>query len=229
MEIESIISLVIGISILIISIFAKNLYSLVVGFCFLGLSLVHLPHARSVFYIIIGTSILIYTLKVKQAFDKKFTLIDPLTGVYSRSFFEEYIKKEIVKAKRYGKKFSILFMDLNDFKLVNDRFGHSIGDEVLNLIAQKLSNTLRDCDIIARWGGDEFAVFLAETNCNELLEVMDRLYSEVYVLYENIKVTLSIGFSCYPEHGESIDELMQEADKSMYRAKNMHKISKISG
>lgn len=224
MEVESLIPFLLGIFILIVSMLAKNIYSLVIGLCFIGLSFIQIPYVIGIFYIIIGTSVLLYTLRTRNAIDKKLAIIDSLTGVYSRYFFEEYIKKELGKAKRYNKKFSVLFIDLNDFKLINDRFGHSAGDKVLNLIATKLSNTLRDCDIIARWGGDEFAVFLTETNCNELLEVIDRLYSEVNVSYGDVKVTLSIGFACYPEHGQSIEELIHEADKSMYRAKNMYKM-----
>lgn len=245
MLIESMTFLIIGIGILLFSIFAKNLYALTVGICFVGLSLVPLPYAKSIFYMIIGASILLYIFnalkntsnvlsifkfknKLENSPEKRISLTDPITDVYSKDFFEEYLKKEIEKAKRYGKKFSILLIDLNDLHLVNNKYGHLAGDQVLKSIAKNLSNNLRDSDVIARWNSDDFVVLLSETSCVELLEVIDRLYNKVKVSHGDIEITLSIGFSCYPEHGQTIEELMQEASRNMYRAKNMYKIfSKI--
>ncbi|QWK20340.1 MAG: GGDEF domain-containing protein [Hydrogenobacter thermophilus] len=208
--------------------FIRSIISLVAGFCFISLAMVHNVYVNMLIYTVLSLSILLQGYKIKKLSERKAILKDPLTDAYSRYFFEEFLKEEIKKADRFGKRFAILFIDLNDFKLINDTYGHSIGDHVLKIIASKIKDNLRECDVISRWGGDEFAVILPETSCSEVLEIIYRLYHSISYSIGNHKVTLSIGYACYPEHGRSLDELIQEADKGMYKAKAVYKEMKKS-
>lgn len=151
---------------------------------------------------------------------------DPLTGAYSRNFLEEYITEEIKKAKRLDTHFSILLIDLNDFKKVNDTFGHDAGDEVLKIVAQRLRDSLRDYDLIGRWGGDEFLAVLPEETGVKTLEIVDRLVSTFRVAYRGVEVTLSIGYACFPQDGREFEDLLKVADNRMYKSKLLYKEAK---
>jgi len=154
---------------------------------------------------------------------------DPLTGAYNRGFIEEYVQEEIRKAKRLKSRFCILLLDLNDFKAVNDRYGHNAGDAVLRLVVKELKESMRDYDLIARWGGDEFLVVLPLNAGAEVLDVANRLSSSFKVKYGNLEITLSVGYACYPNDGESLDKLVHVADDRMYRAKTLLKEAKRHG
>ncbi|HHJ64551.1 MAG TPA: GGDEF domain-containing protein [Aquifex aeolicus] len=154
---------------------------------------------------------------------------DPLTGAYNRNFIEEYVQEEIRKAKRLKGRFCILLLDLNDFKLVNDRYGHSIGDRVLKMVVRELKESMRDYDLIARWGGDEFLVVLPLERGAEVLDVANRLSSNFRVRYGNLEVTLSVGYACYPNDGDSLERLVSVADDRMYRAKTLLKEARKHG
>ncbi|MDQ7037942.1 MAG: GGDEF domain-containing protein [Aquificota bacterium] len=150
---------------------------------------------------------------------------DPLTKAYNRNFIEEYIKEEMKKARRLKQEFCVLLIDLNDFKEVNDRYGHNAGDVVLKRIVEELRRNLREYDMIARWGGDEFLVVLpAEEGCN-ILEIVGRLV-EIKVEYGNVVVTLGVGYACFPQDGNTLDELIEMADSRMYRSKKYFKEAK---
>ena len=148
---------------------------------------------------------------------------DPLTGAYNRSFIEEYIKEEVKKAKRLREQFCILLLDLNDFKQVNDKYGHNAGDMVLKMVVNELRRRLREYDLIARWGGDEFLVVLPAEKETNILEVANRLVSDFSVRYGNIDVTLSVGYACFPVDGSSLSKLIEVADSRMYKSKSILK------
>ncbi len=148
---------------------------------------------------------------------------DPLTKAYNRNFIEEYIKGEMRKSRRLKEEFCILLVDLNDFKQVNDRYGHNAGDVVLKKVVEKLKMNLREYDLIARWGGDEFLVVLPSEKGVNVLEVANRLVSDLRVKYNEIEVTLSVGYACYPRDGSTLNELLDVADKRMYRSKSLFK------
>ncbi len=157
---------------------------------------------------------------------EKIAFYDPLTGAYNRKFIEEYINEELKKARRLKGEFSILLIDLNDFKQVNDKYGHSEGDKILKMVVEKLKSNLRDYDLIARWGGDEFLVVLPAEKSSEVLEVVGRLVSNFVIRYKDTEVTLSVGYARYPLDGDNLDKLLKVADDRMYRSKILFKEAK---
>ncbi len=224
MEYEQVLYIVLGFLLITFAFFTRSFIVLICGFSLIGLWLEHgIIYINMLTYTIFSLLLLLQGYKINRLSKRKATIKDPITGVYSRHFFEEYLKEEIKKAGRFGKKFVILFMDLNDFKMINDTYGHYLGDHALKIMASKIKDNLRDCDIVSRWGGDEFVAILPETPCGEVLEIIYRLYHNVSYSIGTFKITLSIGYACYPEHGHTLDELIQEADKSMYKAKTVYK------
>jgi diguanylate cyclase (GGDEF)-like protein/PAS domain S-box-containing protein len=149
---------------------------------------------------------------------------DALTGLANRSFFSERFRHAMVRAKRAGQLIGLLYLDLDEFKPVNDSLGHQCGDQLLQTVARRLKRSVRDEDTIARLGGDEFAVILerlsrprdAAATARKLLRALARTY-----LLEGHKarITASIGITIYPLDGEDVETLLNRADGAMYRAK----------
>jgi diguanylate cyclase (GGDEF)-like protein/PAS domain S-box-containing protein len=150
---------------------------------------------------------------------------DELTGLPNRAMFMDSLKRTMSRLDRRGSSCSILFIDLDHFKEVNDTWGHAAGDVLLQQVAQRIRHAVREGDLVARLGGDEFVVLIEEATSPEelsaiaqnLIEALGRpceLSSEVLV-----RVTSSIGISTYPRHGRDLESLVQHADRAMYRAK----------
>jgi diguanylate cyclase (GGDEF)-like protein len=151
-------------------------------------------------------------------------LIDDLTGLYNYRYLESFIEKEIRRSARYKKKFSILFIDIDHFKSINDQHGHLMGSLVLKQLAHILKSELRDIDSLIRYGGDEFVGILLESTSKQGFAVGERLRSLVarssFGTQEHpLRLSLSIGVATYPDHGKNPDELLHLADESMYRSK----------
>lgn len=156
---------------------------------------------------------------------KFLSLYDSLTRLPNRVLFYDRMKQEIAYAKREQKKFSLMFLDLDDFKEVNDKFGHDIGDQLLQGVAKRFSKLLRKTDTICRLGGDEFTILLprlAQPRENTL-DVIRKIFSslgESFLIGGNqIHITTSIGIALYPDDGEEGEILIKSADKAMYKAK----------
>ncbi len=154
---------------------------------------------------------------------------DPLTNLYNRRTFEELLNYEIARAKRREYKFSLILLDLDDFKYINDTYGHQVGDIFLKKVADVIKQSVRQGDIAARIGGDEFAVILSETSLKEAKFVAERLRRNLQnaqiTVQNDIKVSVhgSIGLVEFPTHGTSKEELLKAADVSMYKAKKLGK------
>jgi len=152
-------------------------------------------------------------------------LHDPLTGLPNRRLFDELGKKTLAIAKRESTSLAILFIDIDGFKNVNDCHGHYFGDTLLQMIAKRLLAQVRDPDIVARFGGDEFVILLTN-NCDleGANKVSEKIIQAISVPFEHAgivaKVGVSIGISLYPEHGPTMEHLVQESDSAMYHAKN---------
>jgi len=152
---------------------------------------------------------------------------DPLTGLYNRRYLAEMLEREWERAKRYGHPFALLIMDIDNFKLINDRFGHLRGDEVLKGVAQLICRTVRETDLLFRYGGDEFLIILPEMNgsaqcvATRLRRAFARWCAEEGL--DELKIGLSTGVGIWdPSVEKSVDQLLREADEAMYRAKRKH-------
>ncbi len=153
---------------------------------------------------------------------------DILTGLANRSLFYELVAHSLSMAKRDNKKLAIMFIDLDDFKAINDNFGHGVGDVVLTAVAERITSCLRESDSACRMGGDEFVVLLENIDKREEIEVLANkivnAISEVIVVGDrNCYVGASVGIALYPEHGLDIETLMKKADNAMYHVKSTGK------
>jgi diguanylate cyclase (GGDEF)-like protein len=149
---------------------------------------------------------------------------DALTGLYNRRLFDEYCDKELNRAKRYGQQLAIVILDLHKLKEVNDRHGHLQGDQVLQLAATTLRNTMRASDFAFRIGGDEFALLLPQTDPEQAITLCRRIRTQyetdIRPLKMDIGVTLDFGVAVQPHDGETKSALMNLADQRLYQLKN---------
>ncbi|MEW6991512.1 GGDEF domain-containing protein [Colwelliaceae bacterium 6441] len=151
---------------------------------------------------------------------QKLAVTDPLTGAYNRNKMNQIVSGELNRASRYKHTFGLLMIDIDHFKNVNDSFGHDIGDKVLKTVASLLSSTIRDNDILIRWGGEEFIVIALEfkesnleTFCEKLRKVIEQ---ETFATVGSI--TISIGATLFKEH-DTQDTMLKRADKALYHVK----------
>lgn len=159
-------------------------------------------------------------LKKEEGIIQNKAYTDSLTGVYNRNKFDEVLASEMQRAKRYKRDFSIAILDIDFFKRCNDTYGHLIGDEVLIMLANNISNHIRSSDTFARWGGEEFVILFPETSKYEAVKICDKLRMEVEMLSHPIagKITVSFGVSQYLEHDDK-KTLFKRCDDSLYQAK----------
>lgn len=156
---------------------------------------------------------------------KQIALRDALTGLPNRVLFDQGLESGLSQAKRHGWGLAVLFVDIDEFKSINDSHGHDLGDQVLQMVADRLRSFVRDGDLVSRWGGDEFACLClevkqeADVTC--LAEKMiDRIAEACEFDGITLSVRASIGIALYPEDGETADALFKNADAAMYKAKN---------
>ena len=155
---------------------------------------------------------------------KQMAFHDDLTDLPNRKALDRHIEKALARSKRHHHNFTLMFIDLDDFKIVNDTLGHDAGDMLLKDVVTRLEACIREEDLVARIGGDEFIVVFEETNKEEIEEIAKRILENIskpYFINENeAKISLSIGVSMYPDDGETKQTLIENADKAMYFAKN---------
>lgn len=154
---------------------------------------------------------------------------DPLTGLHNRRYFNEMLEYEVGRSERHNHEFSILMLDLDDFKDINDTYGHPCGDETLKEVAEVLHTIMRKGDLATRIGGDEFAIILTETGQDGAMVVAEKLRGElrdkqfVSPNGKTFHVTTSIGLVTYPQDAKNISDLMAGVDIGLYRAKKLGK------
>ncbi len=150
---------------------------------------------------------------------------DPLTGFYNHRFLHERLGEEVIRAQRARQPMSVLMLDLDDFKLVNDTFGHLFGDRVLTWTAELIRSTLRGSDIPARYGGDEFAIILPETDAEEAgsaaQRILDAFRHRAFVGEQRgpVPIAASIGVATFPANGRNATDLIAAADLALYQVK----------
>ncbi len=153
---------------------------------------------------------------------QELSVTDGLTGVFNHRYFQEQMETELNRAQRYDHSFSLLIIDLDNFKDINDNYGHLKGDMVLRKIAAAIGDTVRDSDIVARYGGDEFVILLPETDKKGAVAVSGRIREAIAGINFEIaeKVNISVGVSAYPDDGVCSGGLVAKADNALYTAKD---------
>lgn len=150
----------------------------------------------------------------------KNSLLDDLTGIYNRRYFDRSLIRELNRARRHTESLSLFVLDVDNFKNFNDSYGHAAGDRVLQKIGALLQNTFRREDIVCRYGGEEFAVILPETDPGAAFNVCDRIRERLTEInIENEPISISGGIAGYPEHATDPANLFLIADRALYRAK----------
>ena len=161
---------------------------------------------------------------------------DSLTGAFNHRHFQDVLQREIGRAERLGRPLTVLMLDIDDFKSINDRFGHPVGDAILQGIVAEIRNEVRgDMDLLARYGGDEFALVLPETPTAEAVIVAERVRRRVDERlfrmpdsHQVLRATVSIGLATYPEDSSEKRDLVEKADAALYRAKHGGKNAVVS-
>ena len=150
---------------------------------------------------------------------------DDLTGIYNMRGFSIAVDRLFAQAARYRRPASMLMIDSDNLKQINDRNGHEAGNRMLKAVAKSIANELRNTDVLGRYGGDEFIVLLPETPPERAIDVAERIRRAVETTPtehegERLMTSVSIGIACYPEDGRSVDAIQARADRAMYLAKN---------
>jgi diguanylate cyclase (GGDEF)-like protein len=169
--------------------------------------------------------VILAKLKVALEHERNLSREDPTTEIANPRAFFEWGAKEIERARRFRHPITLLYVDCDDFKLINDRDGHAAGDEVLREVAQALQGAVRDVDFVARVGGDEFAVLLPETDPAGAQVAVGRLQEQLSreMARRGRPVTFSIGAATFSAGLSSLEEALREADRLMYSAKTCGK------
>lgn len=160
----------------------------------------------------------------KEAADK-----DTLTGLYTRRLFHELADQELAKCNRYSRTFCIAYLDVDNFKQVNDTLGHKEGDKVLKELSQGLKTILRKSDIVARLGGDEFIILFPETNKDQVKIVLQKIVENTHILatQNNWPITLSLGSIEVTKPAPTLQDIVEKADSLMYAVKHNGKNSML--
>lgn len=167
-------------------------------------------------------------LGLKRAFlyqsIQELAITDSLTQVLSRRYCLERINEEIERSKKFNYKFSFLMSDIDHFKNFNDHYGHLVGDAILKEVSKAIKENIRQIDLIGRYGGEEFLIILTETDKEQAVAAAQRIrqsieYRHIRVYDEDLKVTISIGVSTFPDDARNVKSLIEKADSALYQAK----------
>jgi diguanylate cyclase (GGDEF)-like protein len=153
---------------------------------------------------------------------KQLAYLDGLTGIFNRRFFELRIMEEIERARRYGTGMAVIMADIDQFKRLNDEFGHLLGDEVLRQVSSLFHQQVRKVDVVCRYGGEEFAILLSQISAQQAIAIAEKLRRLVEKFqFPGVPrtITISAGVASFPTHGKTRDEMVRAADSGLYAAK----------
>jgi diguanylate cyclase (GGDEF)-like protein len=161
---------------------------------------------------------------------ERLTITDDLTKLYNYRYLMKYLEADVKRCLRYKKKVSLLFIDVDGFKRINDTFGHLVGSQALAEIGQVFKRIVRETDVVGRYGGDEFVIVLPETPLSGAMVIAERIRKKVEeceFITQNlsIRLTVSLGVANCPKHTLTAEGLIKKADAAMYRAKELSKNS----
>lgn len=159
----------------------------------------------------------VHRLLIDLRYWKEVSLTDGLTHLWNRRALLQHLLREINRARRHQRALSLLMIDIDNFKGINDSQGHAAGDEVLKQVGRTLTEAVRSVDWVGRYGGDEFMIFLPETPREESFDVAERIRNTVK---QKLGLTVSLGLSLFPIHGQDPASLIDAADKALYTAKS---------
>jgi len=159
---------------------------------------------------------------------EKLSYTDSMTGIYNYRYFYKRLGEEILRAKRYNRELSLVILDIDNFKLFNDNYGHQTGDLVLKSTSELITRAIRSIDIVSRYGGEEFCIIMPDTGQNNGLIFIDRLRNEIadfkfksQNMQEEVSITVSVGCSVFPQHAGTPDRLIYCADMALLKAKSL--------
>ena len=190
---------------------------------------IYKPFKMEVFLHSVDKLIKGYRLEKSVKYYKRLSIIDGLTEIFNHRYFHEIISREINRSNRYSHPLSLLMIDIDNFKQFNDTYGHLSGDSALKKIAHIFITSFRNIDLAFRYGGEEFAILIPETDKAASLEAADRIIKNVRNTQFEVdtdtpaQLTISIGTACYPNHAKCKEELIKKADEALYKAKNLGK------
>jgi diguanylate cyclase (GGDEF)-like protein len=160
---------------------------------------------------------------------------DAVTGLYNHRYFREQLSHELERSARYGQPLAMILMDMNNFKEINDRYGHFMGDKFLGLVGEVIERQIRASDVGARYGGDEFVIVLPNTTGDEAAATGEKLVSAVAscaamtATGEPVELGVSFGVAAFPGDARTAGELIQRADARLYAAKAERKVGRRRG
>ena len=184
----------------------------------------YIPFINESFRLVIFMFVVFMIAKYKQilANQKDMAMMDPLTGIANRRAFFNFARTEIDRSRRYSHPFSVMVIDIDDFKSINDQFGHHTGDRLLIAVVETIRHHVRAIDIVSRFGGDEFVVLLVKTGDQSASLIAQKLQNQLLKTMKNHKwqVTFSIGVATYHSTPENVEETIRAADQLMYEVKH---------
>ena len=184
----------------------------------------HIPFINESFRLAVFLFVVFLIVRYKRIMEtlKSQAMLDPLTGIANRRAFFQLAKTEIDRSRRYDNPFSVLVLDIDDFKQINDRFGHHTGDRLLITVVETIKQHVRAIDIVSRFGGDEFVILLIKTNRDTAFGIAQKLRQQLlYTMKKhNWQVTFSMGLVTFLFTPESVDETIKVADELMYQVKH---------
>lgn len=191
----------------------------------------YLPHFSEEKQQVVGVIIIakdVSEFKRAETLLAKTANTDALTNIPNRLFLTNKLTALSQQSNRHTDRYALLFCDLDGFKLVNDKYGHAVGDRILHQVAQRLQQQIRQEDVIARYGGDEFVILITDRATSAALNaVRNKIFNSISQPFnfsgEKIKIGISIGVSIYPDHGLEPDALLERVDAEMYSSKNSYR------
>ncbi len=186
-------------------------------------------HALFVVRRVLETQKLREMAKLSEYF-KRLSNTDDLTGLHNHRHFKGALKKEIKRHLRYRHHLSLIFVDIDNFKKINDGYGHLVGDQILLGVAELMRHSFRSSDVLSRYGGEEFCVILPETAAEEALVVgkrfVETIFNHAFDLHLNekgLKISVTAGLAVFPDHGGEVRQLIHAADLALYKGKRSGK------